>query len=461
MLIPIIFNKNFMKNIFKYLLVALVSAFVFTACDRSADRDWTTPEPSFTLYDTTLGAAVFYPTMENNPFILRWDNSKTTGGTYSVVISNTEDFATKVELGTSTSNTFTTTIGELNTAMLQAGLSPYSSQTAYIRIERGTEVSNAISFTVTTYPANGPLITKPTAGSALVLDQDNPDAVATTIEWNDYTNYGVSVSYLVEIAAKGSSTFYSLGTVEDANSLAVTNFAMDKAVLRTGAVANVASDIDVRVTATTASVGGTIVKTSDVVTFKVTPYQLESFLYAPGAYQGWNPETAEALRSATSNGIYIGYINYTEPNSEFKITTARNWDNSYGTDGGNTLVYNGGGNLVAPNAGYQKLTVDTNALTYALEAYSWGIIGSATPGGWDNDTDMVWNSTDNVWEISSIALVAGEIKFRLNNDWAVNYGDNGNDGTLEDGGANIPITEAGNYKITFDMENLVWTKTKL
>ena len=61
---------------------------------------------------------------------------------------------------------------------------------------------------------------------------------------------------------------------------------------------------------------------------------------------------------------------------------------------------------------------------------------------------MVWNSTDNVWEISSIALVAGEIKFRLNNDWAVNYGDNGNDGTLEDGGANIPITDAANYKVT-------------
>lgn len=450
-----------MKNIFKIITVMILPLLLVTACRDDADRDWTTQEPSFKLYDTTLGATVLYPTMADNPFLLTWDDAPAGSGTYSVMVSSTEDFAAKVELAKSETNTLQTTIGALNTAMLQAGLSPYSAQTAYIRIERGTEVSNAISFTVTTYPTNGPLITKPTAGSALVLDQDNPDAVATTIEWTDYTNYGVSVSYLVEIAAKGSSTFYSLGTVEDANSLAVTNFAMDKAVLRTGAVANVASDIDVRVTATTASVGGTIVKTSDVVTFKVTPYQLESFLYAPGAYQGWNPETAEALRSATSNGIYIGYINYTEPNSEFKITTARNWDNSYGTDGGNTLVYNGGGNLVAPNAGYQKLTVDTNALTYALEAYSWGIIGSATPGGWDNDTDMVWISTDNVWEISSIALVAGEIKFRLNSDWAVNYGDNGNDGTLEDGGANIPITEAGNYKITFDMENLVWTKTKL
>ena len=46
------------------------------------------------------------------------------------------------------SSTSSTTIGELNTAMLQAGLSPYSSQTAYIRIEQGSAMSNVISFTV-------------------------------------------------------------------------------------------------------------------------------------------------------------------------------------------------------------------------------------------------------------------------------------------------------------------------
>ena len=115
---------------------------------------------------------------------------------------------------------------------------------------------------------------------------------------------------------------------------------------------------------------------------------------------------------------------------------------------------------MAPNTGYQKLTVDTNALTYALEAYSWGVIGSASPGGWADDTDMVWNSTTQVWEIN-ITLSVGEIKFRLNNGWDTNFGDNGNNGSLEAGGANIPIDEAGNYKITFDEENLVWTKTKL
>ena len=107
------------------------------------------------------------------------------------------------------------------------------------------------------------------------------------------------------------------------------------------------------------------------------------------------------------------------------------------------------------------MTVDTNALTYELEAFSWGLIGEATPGGWSTDTPLTWNMTIQKWEIASVALSVGEFKFRLNGGWDINFGDNGNNGTLEAGGANIPITEAGNYKITFDEENLVWTKTKL
>lgn len=433
---------------------------LINACREDADRDWTSAEPTFKLYDTTLGATTLYPTMENNPFILTWDNAVSGSGTYSVVVSSTEDFANKVELAKSETNSLKTTIGELNTAMLKAGLSPYASQNAYVRIERGTEVSNTITFAVTVYPSDKPMITNPAAGSNLVLDESKSEEVATTIKWNDYAKYGVDVNYLVEIGSNGADKFYSLGTVKNVKMLDITTLALNKLVLRAGAVANVATDMVIRVTASTTSVGGTIVKTSDLVTFKVTPYQLESFLYVPGAHQGWKPETADAISSATSNGIYIGYINFTEPNSEFKITTARNWDNSYGSSG-NNLVYNGGDNLVSPNTGYHKLTVDTNALTYSLEAYSWGLIGSASPGGWDNDTDLVYNSKTQVWELLNVTLSVGEIKFRLNNDWDTNYGDDGNNGSLELDGANIPITEAGKYNITFDEVNLVWTKTKI
>jgi hypothetical protein len=70
------------------------------------------------------------------------------------------------------------------------------------------------------------------------------------------------------------------------------------------------------------------------------------------------------------------------------------------------------------------------------------VIGSATAGGWGSDQDMTYNATTRTWTITT-NLVVGEMKFRANDDWAVNLGDNGNDGKPEINGANIPITSAG------------------
>ena len=44
-------------------------------------------------------------------------------------------------------------------------------------------------------------------------------------------------------------------------------------------------------------------------------------------------------------------------------------------------------------------------------------------------------------------LLDGEIKFRQDNDWAVNFG--GADGTLVDGGDNFVVT-AGLYRVMFN-----------
>jgi len=448
-----------MKNIFKLLFASLLVSIIFVACDNDADRDWTSPEASFKLYDTTLGSNVLYETMKDNPFTLTWD--KTSSSESTIVFSTTEDFANKMTLGTSTSNTFTTTIGDINSKFLQAGLSTYASSNVYLRIEAGAEVSNTISFAVTPYPVAGPVITAPTSGSVVSLDVNKPDDLIK-IDWNDYSS-GIDVKYTVSLARKGGS-FSNLGTVTSTvanpvKSLELTSKDFVFALLNAGAAANVQSEFDVKVTAETKSTG-TITLVSEVVTFKATPYEVTSYLYAPGAYQGWTPATAESLISPKSDGIYTGYIKFTEANSEFKITTARNWDNSYGTTDNVNLIYNGGGNLKAPNTGYQKLTVNTNTLVFSLEAYSWGLIGDATPGGWDADTDMTWNSSNQTWEIANIALVGGKnIKFRLNDAWTTNYGGSG--GNLVSGGSDIQVAESGNYKIVLDLVNLKYSVIKL
>ena len=48
-------------------------------------------------------------------------------------------------------------------------------------------------------------------------------------------------------------------------------------------------------------------------------------------------------------------------------------------------------------------------------------------------------------------MPAGKFKFRANDDWGINFGDNGADFKPEYDGADIVISAAGNYTISLDL----------
>lgn len=177
-----------------------------------------------------------------------------------------------------------------------------------------------------------------------------------------------------------------------------------------------------------------------------------TLLYVPGSYQGWDPaNTTTVLASVLNDGTFEGYLYFPDANTEFKFCEGPNWDLNWGDDGGDGTLEQNGANIVAADAGYYKVNVDMNAKTYTLLKTDWGLIGSATPGGWDNDQNMTYDATAGVWSIV-LDLVAGEIKFRANDDWALNYGDNTpTDGILDLGGSNITIPENGTYTVTMKL----------
>ncbi|MBU6123133.1 T9SS type A sorting domain-containing protein [Hymenobacter siberiensis] len=76
-----------------------------------------------------------------------------------------------------------------------------------------------------------------------------------------------------------------------------------------------------------------------------------------------------------------------------------------------------------------------------------GIIGSATANGWTASTSMTHLTTSNGhdWSITLPLTGSGAVKFRTNDDWAVNWGGTGLSGTGTQGGADIVITNSGNY----------------
>lgn len=215
----------------------------------------------------------------------------------------------------------------------------------------------------------------------------------------------------------------------------------------------VAHDIDVRVKVVVADAVAPVY--SNLSTLSLTPYSTfvePGYIYVPGGYQGWDPGTAPALLSVEDNGVYEGVISLVGAESlEFKFTDERSWDLNYGKGDAEGTLSENGPNLSVPEADSYLLTVDLNEMTWSAKKNSWGIIGSATPGGWDTDTNMIFDSEEGVWKITA-DLVAGELKFRLNDDWGTNYGDDdtSND-LLNAGGANIPIAGAGTYEIVLDL----------
>lgn len=168
-------------------------------------------------------------------------------------------------------------------------------------------------------------------------------------------------------------------------------------------------------------------------------------LYMAGDANGW--DQIDVLNG--HDGVHFTGYMYLNQNG-FKFCTQPNWDGTnYGADF-NTAGDAANITMTEP-AGYYKVDVDLSAKTYTLIPITTiGIIGSASPNGWDSDVDMTYVPYNaetkelGYWEAKDITLASGEIKFRANDDWAINWG--GDVNALTQSGANISV-DAGTYDI--------------
>lgn len=192
----------------------------------------------------------------------------------------------------------------------------------------------------------------------------------------------------------------------------------------------------------------------------VAPQTGETYpeIFVAGSYVGWQFTNANKLSSPLENDVYEGYVYFENPNTQIKFTPNANLSVNYGDTGADGTLDEGNSsaNIVIPDAGGYKVTVDLANLTYSFEKADWGILGSATPGGWDTDIDMVYDETEKAWSITTL-LQPGAIKFRANDAWDLNFGDDAADAFLEEGGGDILIENAGTYKILLYLENPDYT----
>ena len=284
---------------------------------------------------------------------------------------------------------------------------------------------------------DAPVLSAPEEGNVYALNADNVDALAERFVWSQATfGEGVIPNYDVEIdfAGENFDTPVVIGTTAGTLQLAVSNNVLNNAVLALGAVPTETANYEVRIKA---HVGSSALY-SNVVEMIITPYQgfvplKHLYLMGTAVEYGFNNNNGNAplFRDATNQNLFYfrGYFSA----GEIKlIENLGAWQPQYGSAGDGILAINAGGGsdpdpIVVPLAGYYDLTVNIEEMTYSLLSFdastspsfaSVGIIGTSTPGGWENDTDMTKSTANtHLWRLNNVAITAAAVKFRANDSW--------------------------------------------
>ncbi|MBF0597553.1 SusE domain-containing protein [Faecalibacter rhinopitheci] len=315
-----------------------------------------------------------------------------------------------------------------------------------------------------------------TTASTAELSEETQVETAFNFEWSA-ADYGVTTppKYDIEVIAENGSFDNAkiLGSTQDL-AYAVSGKDLNSFVVESlGLVPNVETTINYRIV----SYLGTHKAEklfSETKSITLTPFSTDLStpwgLVGGATVNGWNGPDVQFWKTTTP-GVLEAYANLSPDSDgkmEFKIRKNNEWVEDFGgtvtatTDNGfsGTLAA-GGSNIVAPKAGNYKITIDLNNLTFTAVLFQWGIVGDATPNGWDGPDAQVlsFDGTKEIWYFNGAVLKDGEIKFRQNDKWEIDYGQGATPGTLiEKTGSNIPV-KAGTYDVIMDLKNLTYTLT--
>ena len=291
---------------------------------------------------------------------------------------------------------------------------------------------------------------------------------SVTFEWSA-ADFGAQtqVNYAIEVAAAGQSdkVVVTSGVTETS---AVVSYESLNAVLLydLGLVSGISENVDFYVSAKVgeyAKVYSAPVTTSATVTEAEKEYP-KLTVAGSYAYNNWTPGKGQFVYDFEGTDVkYSGVIDFGEDVSalNFKFVGTAWGENEFSVPSGEAqapeaaelpLVAGGGDNIAAYTTHrFYSLTLDKSApkVIKNFSFNSLGVIGDATPTGWDADTDMEFNTEKQRFYVD-LTLIDGTIKFRADDGWDVNWG--GADGVLASGADNIAVT-AGNYRIYVNLND--------
>jgi starch-binding outer membrane protein SusE/F len=317
-------------------------------------------------------------------------------------------------------------------------------------------------------------LSSPTA----VLLKANSAADAFTVQWTtpDY-GFQAAPAYSVLIIKKGGdfSKATPIGVGSDLKKVFKTAD-FNNTLLGFGFLPNVSGDIQIKVEAL---IGVATKLSSTILDLKATPYldKLDPTttwgVVGDATPNGWNGpdmpmyKLLDVNKNPVPNKL-VAYVSVLD--GALKFRRNNDWAVNLGSSGTVEPDLNPAGTLAANGKnlgikkGSYKITIDTTANTYKIEAFTLGVVGDATANGWNGpDQPLAYEAATDTWK-GIVTVIDGAMKFRMNNDWAVNYGSTASTepdpilaaGGLAAGGKNFGVKK-GTYLVTLDLNTLKYT----
>ena len=316
--------------------------------------------------------------------------------------------------------------------------------------------------------------------SSFVLDPLKATNVAQVFNWGAFDmGYNAKVTYTLEMDLAGNNFVNAQDLVSNISAqtasitVAQLNAAMIKLQLVYGFADATEQNVEFRVLGTISSSVDPV--STNVVSAKITPYSADieyDKVYVIGDFNAWTHGKAQFLWDFTGTKVYEGWIGFGgKAANGFKFTDAPDWDHgnwgAASTDGQTpeaasmTLINgNESKNITAYAKNFYLFTYNTSTLELKV-INSMNTLGIVGDGAIDWNTDIPFDfDTQNQTFVAIATLKDGNIKFRADKDWTINFGlpadasDFVPEGTLIMGGAskNMPV-KAGTYKITLNLNN--------
>lgn len=440
---------------------------VLVACETEESIDITSPDASFTLLEPSISNInLNYNLPNNEAFTIVWNDQLTTGDSYMVELSPDALFESPTVIGSSTTDRFTMTVGEFNSIVLGEGADAFEPFTVFMRVISGSETSNSVSFSVSSYSEAEPVISSPDSTFELILLETTPNDEAINVTWDDPDfgdNSSVDVVYEVQFAEAGTNFAGAVTESAEGLSFSRTHEQFNEIVLNAGLAAEEAGGLDIRIKATIEMDAGNMERFSDAVTITVTPYSVElaPILYVVGAGAadaGWSWDTPIELPLQGTK--YSGNINLI--NDAFRFFEVNNdWGSGlnypyyesvgYTIDSNLANALDGDSNFqFVGTPGEYFIEIDTEAKTITLGPpvigpncnfdQLWLVGAGIVDAGWSWDTPVALPCTGNGTYSGNVALTNDAFRFfSVNNDWGT--------------GTNYPTYEGNGYTIDSNFNN--------